>query len=176
MKKTLAFLMALMMTATMAWAGALAEGDGSYTGEWIEFEEAGFKLYIPGSWIGSDLTELLTAENRSEIDVMSIYGDEAMDRTVNIICYNSVIDTDMPIEEVEASIEGLGEYEGDIGTINGMPAIYYRDIGDDLSCVYFAFGDKLVSIAGGPISDTAYRPMFFQIVKSFTPIVKTAAL
>lgn len=170
MKKLAALVLAILALAGVSQVAMATAGTHVFFGEWVEFEEGGFMLYLPDTWNGMDLTELLSAEKREKVDVMSIYGDAPMVFTVNIMCWSDMITEDMPMEQIESSIELGGEYEGTVGEINGSRAIFYEDIGDDLMCVYIAYGDKLISIAGGPVSDASYRPMFAQMVNSFTPM------
>ncbi len=100
MKKLAALILIILSLAGTFQATPAAAGTHVFFGEWIEFEEGGFMLYLPDTWTGMDLTELLASDKREKVDVMSIYGDAPMVYTVNIMCWSDMITEDMSMEEI----------------------------------------------------------------------------
>ena len=126
-------------------------------GEFVTFEEAGIKMWVP-----KDLKPSEELEEIREYGYIAYYEDEFRD-AVAAVLYG---ETDMDLDGFIAYAEENGATNGDVVLINGREAYCYDLEEKDVTCVTYVSDGHLLEISFYPYPDEEYLNSFIIMAAS----------
>lgn len=168
MKKMLAMLLAVLTlcfgAAAMAESVEVTDVEGAFDGVWVQFEDAGFQIYVPSEWIDLEISD---EEAESGVFFHAASEDGAYEMNITY----TELDHAITHEEMKAILEENSTNTADI-EINGIPAVACYDEDDDLYTL-FVLGENgigMYAFGFAPASDDGMTQIADVIVASFSAI------
>ena len=129
MKKMLAMLLAVLTlcfgAAAMAESVEVTDIEGSFDGVWVQFEDAGFQIYVPSEWIDVDVPD-----DAAESGFFFIAQSEDGTKQMSIM-YSDLDGAAYTHEDMKAELEASYPGATDV-TINDIQAVACYDSENDI--------------------------------------------
>lgn len=174
MKRTVAALMTiLMLCCVSAYAETAAvaipeitfdETTAAYAGQWLNFEDDGFMVYMPTDWVDVEITDEMLAAG-------TYYAATSADGTLVMTVTYTADAQILTIEELEAQLTTGGCENVMQVTINGISVVGYDLTAQDVSGMAFVDGvGGMYVFSFTPVSNEAYAPIAQTMISSLSLI------
>lgn len=169
MKKMLAMLLAVLTlcfgAAAMAESVEVTDVEGAFDGVWVQFENAGFQIYVPSEWIDLEISD---EEEESGVFFHAASEDGAYEMS---IMYAELDGATYTHEDMKAELEASYPGATDV-TINDIQAVACYDSANDIYALAAldSEGTGMFVFYFKPASDDTMTQIADVIVASLSPI------
>lgn len=170
MKKMLAMLLAVLTlcfgAAAMAESVEVTDVEGAFDGVWVQFENAGFQIYVPSEWIDQDVPD-----DAAESGFFFIATSEDGAKQMSIM-YSDLDGATYTHEDMKAELEASYPGATDDVTINDIQAVACYDSENDIYALAAldSEGTGMFVFYFQPASDDTMTQIADVIVASLSPI------